>query len=260
MIEIFAEYIMGIFDSLFIGVFAAKVANRLIDLGIDVNKLDEATMLILYEIERDRRKDLSPYEAASYFLGAAFSNISPDCYLLPAATPTDMADRAMVIMEGWIHSGKMRRQWADSIQKSLRSQLPKDEEYEWKNQELEIYFKAQPNDQVWKVVTPQIADLIQQGFLEIWHRAKLEKYTDTNNLPPEVIDIIGEVANKVGEPNNLNPAFIILVTHQYVDADPLMRQMYRARWVAFMVSRNNCAPSPESYHKYIMSRYFSGDK
>lgn len=225
-------------------------------LGIDVNKLDEALISILYEIERDRRKDLSSHEATSYFLGAAFSNISLDCYLLPAATPTDMADRAMIIMEGWVHSGKMRRQWADSIQKSLRSQLYKDEDYEWKNQELGIYFKAQPNDPVWKVVTPQIADLIQQGFLEIWQRTNLEKYTDTNSLPPEIIDLIGEVANKVGEPNNLNPAISILVTHQYVDTDQLMRQMYRTRWVAFMVSRNSCAPSPESYHKYIMSRYF----
>ena len=113
---------MGLLDSLFIGAFAAKVANRLIDLGIAVNKLDEACKGILYEIERDRRKDLSPQEAASYFLGAAFSHISPDCYLLPVS-PTDMADRATVIMEGWVNSGKMRKQWAETIQKTLRSQL-----------------------------------------------------------------------------------------------------------------------------------------
>jgi hypothetical protein len=114
---------MRLLDSLLIGVFAAKVANRLIDLGIDVNKLDGALVAILYEIERDRRKELSPHEAASYFFSAAFSNISSDCYLLPVATPTDMADRAMVIMDSWVHSGKMRRQWAVSIQKTLRSQM-----------------------------------------------------------------------------------------------------------------------------------------
>lgn len=113
---------MGLVNSLFVGIFAAKVANRLIDLGIDVNKLDQVCQEILYEIERDRRKDLSPQEAASYFFGAAFSNILPDCYLLPVSS-TDMVERATVIMDGWVNKGKMRRQLADSIQKSIRSQL-----------------------------------------------------------------------------------------------------------------------------------------
>ena len=128
--------------------------------------------------------------------------------------------------------------------------------YEWKNLELGIYFKPAPNDPVWKVVTPKIADLIQQGFLEIHQETELDKYSDTNALPAEVIDVIGEVANQIGEPNNLNPAFTILVTHQYIDADQLMRQMYLTRWVAFMVARNTCAPSPESYIDYIKARYF----
>lgn len=113
---------MGLLDSLFIGVFAAKVANRLIDLGIDVNKLDQACNAILYEIERDRRKDLSPHEAASYFFGAAFSNISPDCYLVPVS-PAELAFRAMAVMNGWVSSGKMRNRWAESIQKTLIGQL-----------------------------------------------------------------------------------------------------------------------------------------
>ena len=113
---------MGLLDSLLIGMFAAKVANRLIDLGIDVNKLDQACQAILYEIERDKRKDMSPHEAASYFFGSAFSNISPNCYLLPVS-PTEMAFRATVVMDGWVSSGKMRERWVESIQKTLRSQL-----------------------------------------------------------------------------------------------------------------------------------------
>ena len=249
---------MGLLNSLFVGIFAVKVANHLIDLGVDVNKLDKECQRILYEIERDRRKDLSPQEAASYFFGAAFSNISPDCYLLPASL-ADMIDRSNVIMDGWAKKGKMRRQLVVSIQESLRGQLSEDKNYEWKNQELGIHFKAQPNDLVWKVVTPQVADLIQQGFLDIWQRTDLDKYTDTNSLPPEIIEIICEVADKIGEPNNLNPAFIMLVTHQYIDADRLMRQMYRTRWVAFMVSRDSCAPPPETYIDYIKSTYFGGE-
>jgi hypothetical protein len=77
--------------------------------------------------------------------------------------------------------------------------------------------------------------LIQQGFLEIYYCAGLENFSDTNALPAlpaEVIDTICEVTSRIGEPNNLNPAFTILVTHQYVDADRYMRQMYLTRWVA----------------------------
>lgn len=157
---------------------------------------------------------------------------------------------------GWVKN--VPKQTDRSPQSILRSQRLENDDYGWENRELGLYFKAQPSDPVWKAVTPQVAELIQQGFLEIWQRAGLEKYSDTNSLPPGIIDIIAEVANKVGEPNNLNPALVILVTHQYVDADRLMRQMYRTRWVAFMVSRDSCAPSPESYHEYILSRYFPG--
>ena len=113
---------MGLLDPLLVGVFAARVANRLIDLGIDVNKIDEACRKVLYEIERDRRKDLSVHEAASYFFGAAFSNISPSSYLLPVSR-AEMAFRAAAVVDGWVRSGKMRRQWAESIQKTLHGQL-----------------------------------------------------------------------------------------------------------------------------------------
>lgn len=139
-----------------------------------------------------------------------------------------------------------------------RGEKPSEAEHEWKNQELAVYFTPKPDDTIWKAVTKQNAELIQQGFLELWQRLGLEKYKSTDALPAEVIDTICEVANKVGEKHNLNPAFIILITHQYVDADQVMRQMYRTRWVAFMVARSDYAPPPESYMKYIKATYFSG--
>ena len=132
-----------------------------------------------------------------------------------------------------------------------------DASYEWINRELGLYFTARPKDRAWMAVTPRMADLMQQGFLEIWRRGELEKYSDTNDLPSAVIDTIAEVANRISEPNNFNPAFVILVSHQYVDADKRMRQSYRSRWVAMMVSRSPYAPPPESYVKYIQETYFS---
>ena len=129
--------------------------------------------------------------------------------------------------------------------------------YQWRNAELGIYFQSAPDDRAWQSITPQIADLMQDGFLEIDRKTSLDRHSDTNALGDETIDTICEVSDKYGQVANFNPAFIILVTHQYVDADRLMRQMYKSRWVAFMVSRSTFAPSPESYVDYINKRYFS---
>lgn len=137
---------------------------------------------------------------------------------------------------------------------------PKQNDHQWNNQALAIYFMAQPEDQVWGAVTEQKAEAIQQGFLEILRRANLDKHTNTNTLPSEVIDTICDVANEVGEKNDLNPAFLILLAHQYVDADQVMRQLHETRWVASMVSRSTFAPPPESYMKYIKSTYFTANE
>lgn len=134
------------------------------------------------------------------------------------------------------------------------------EGYQWNDQELGIYFKAQPKDPVWGAVTEQKAEAIQKGFIEAARRANLDKYTDTNSLPSEVIDTICDIANEIGEKNDLKPIFVILLAHQYVDADPTIRLSHKSRWIAWMVSRWNSAPPPEAYMKYIKSTYFSGDE
>lgn len=146
------------------------------------------------------------------------------------------------------------------IDSQVSRKSPEPEDYQWKNQELSIYFKAQPKDPIWAEVTEQKAEVIQQGFLEILRRTSLDKRNNTNTLPSEVIDTICGIANEVGEKNDLNPVFIILLAHQYVDADQIMRQLHKSRWVASMVSRSDFAPPPESYMKYINSTYFSGSE
>jgi hypothetical protein len=141
--------------------------------------------------------------------------------------------------------------------KAKRARLAESIAYEWKDRELGIYFQEQLDDPIWKHVTPRVAELIQEGFAEIYRKARLEEFSDTNSIPAEVIDLIGEVANKRAEPNNINPAYTILVTHQYVDADPNLRLGYKTRWVAFMVKRKTFAPPPESYVGFIKDRYFT---
>ncbi|WP_247256126.1 hypothetical protein [Pseudomonas moorei] len=120
---------MMMFQPLLTGIFAARVANRLIDLGIDVGRLTRLHPdlgAVLHEIERDRRKEFSPHEAAAYFIGAVFSNIDSACYIEPLSHSA-MAYRVHETMYGWVEKGKMRKAWADSIQKSLRSQIEFDE-------------------------------------------------------------------------------------------------------------------------------------
>ena len=90
---------------------------------------------------------------------------------------------------------------------------PAAEQHEWSSQELAVYFRARPDDPTWAVVTPQNAEIIQQGFLRIWKQAELEKYRDTNDLTPEVVDLICDIANDVGHKDNLNPFFVILLAH-----------------------------------------------
>lgn len=135
---------------------------------------------------------------------------------------------------------------------------PEPEDYQWKNEELAIYFRAQPKDLIWGALTEQKAEVVQQGFLEIVRRTNLDKYSNTSTLTSDVIDTICDIANEVGKQNDLNPAFVILLAHQYVDADQVIRQLHKSRWVASMVSRADFAPPAESYMKYIKSTYFSG--
>jgi len=127
----------------------------------------------------------------------------------------------------------------------------------WDNQELEVYFDPQPNDQVWKAVSINNVEQIQQAFQEICRSARLDTYNSTNDLPYEVIETICKIANETGAKFNINPFHIILISHQYVDADKVMRQMYKSRWIAFMVKRADYAPQPETYLEYIKGTYFS---
>lgn len=130
--------------------------------------------------------------------------------------------------------------------------------FESPNSALNSYFTPQPNDAVWSVVTLENAFILQSGFLAIWQRAGLEERKNTNFLSEDVTKKVCDAANEVGEKNNTNPFAMILLAHQYIDADPLIRQVRRSRWVAEMVNRPDYAPPPESYLQYIKNTYFSG--
>ncbi len=146
------------------------------------------------------------------------------------------------------------------MQGLLKTRKEESDDYDFKNLELGLQFKAKPRDVVWGEITKKDAEIIQQGFMQVLREANLQKYNSTNSLPDEVLETISKIANEMGEKNNLNPSFLILLAHQYVDADSIKRQRYASSWIASMVQRANFAPSPESYVDYIKSTYFSNDE
>ncbi|MCY4754671.1 hypothetical protein [Pelomonas aquatica] len=113
---------MGILNAFRTGIFAARIAGCLLDLGIDVKKLDAQCAKILYEIECEKSKELSPHEAALYFFGAALPYLDPVCFTLPISSQ-DLAQRAEVISNQWIKAGKMRRPILEAILKTLRREM-----------------------------------------------------------------------------------------------------------------------------------------
>jgi hypothetical protein len=66
-----------------------------------------------------------------------------------------------------------------------------------------------------------------------------------------------EAMDEVARPHNLNSALLLILAHQYVDADQMMRGLNTTTWVAKMVERDNIAPSPESYVEYVKGRFFA---
>jgi hypothetical protein len=117
-------------------------------------------------------------------------------------------------------------------------------------------FVPKPGDMYWKAITNSNVAIIQKGFIDTVETANLESYNSTEKLPQDVIDIICQLSNETAHKLNIGPAILIILAHQYVDADQLMRQMYRYCWVSKMVARSNFSPPPEAYMDYIKETYF----
>ncbi len=112
---------MGLFDSFRTGIFSAKIAGHLIDLGIDVKKLDPACARALFEIERDDSKKMTSHEAAWKFFCVAFGSLPRACILVPMPPP-DLAVRGRLIALGWVSKGKLRKPHLDAGMKQLAEQ------------------------------------------------------------------------------------------------------------------------------------------
>jgi hypothetical protein len=114
------------------------------------------------------------------------------------------------------------------------------------------------SDRIWGKLNSEQLEALQNGFMQVCLKEKLEQYVSTSDLPLTALETVSEVANKVSKQFGISPAFVPLVVHQYVDADHMLRVLHRERWASYMASRPDLAPQPESYFDYIDKVYFSG--
>ena len=111
-----------IVEPILVGIFAARVANHLISLGIDVNKLDKDCADALWKIEHFRRKEFNPREAAVFFYGIAFGQMPDECFILNFSRSGQIYHVDAIIRE-WAVQGKIREVVRVITHDSLKAQL-----------------------------------------------------------------------------------------------------------------------------------------
>lgn len=232
---------------------AMKIAAALEEKGIDPCHTFDQWVDSTGASRWTRRKDAPEPQSASRLRGYTRTGVSR--YGVPVyLNPGVPEDADLVIVDVMLVDPGARAK-ARSLQNAATTVKP----YRFRNSELAVYFKPAPTDAVWKDITPALADDLQDAFSTTLREARLAEHSDTNALPPAVVDEICKCANAANDASGVNRWHLIVLAHQYVDADPLMRQLHQRRWVASMVSRADFAPSPEVYVKYIRATYFSGE-
>lgn len=106
---------MGLFSAFGDAMFAGKVAVCLLDLGIDTKKLDKATEAKLFEMEKTRRKDLSPHEMAALFAAGSWRIIPLSASLMRSTDPTALAEHIGIVGTTWHRSGKIKPEIMDWV-------------------------------------------------------------------------------------------------------------------------------------------------
>lgn len=126
--------------------------------------------------------------------------------------------------------------------------------------EFLVEFRPRPSDQVWKVVTDQNAAAYQLWFQRMVLRGKLHSLHSSSRITDDIGATLVSVANEALDTHHLSPLLLLVLAHQYVDADIMMRGINTTCWVAKMLERNTYAPPPESYVEYLRERFFTPQK
>jgi len=52
-----------------------------------------------------------------------------------------------------------------------------------------------------------------------------------------------------------DPLLVLVLAHQFVEADQVMLGIHTVDWVAFMMKRHNCAPAAEDMARFVIDFY-----
>lgn len=107
-------------------------------------------------------------------------------------------------------------------------------------------------------MTFEIAPLFQKWFLEMVRTAELGRFYTTNSIDDITADLMSQIASRAHAESGLHPAILLILAHQFVDADVMMRQLQKDIWVIFMLRRPEWTPQPEAYVQYLSERFFDG--
>lgn len=113
---------MSVIKALLDGIFAARVASALLDIGIDVNKLHPMLSDVLMTFEREHRGKNSPRESATIFLLTYMSVLPSSTFIFSQYLP-ELIERAEVIMDMWVSKGRMNADFANQHSTLLRKKL-----------------------------------------------------------------------------------------------------------------------------------------
>lgn len=120
---------------------------------------------------------------------------------------------------------------------------------------LGLYFTPQPSDPAWKQITEENVAAYQLWFQRALLAAQLHKAYTSESLIGERAEAVCKTAFKAKDEHGLNPLLVLILAHQYVDADQMLRGLHTVDWVAFMMRRDSCAPPPESVAKFVIDFY-----
>jgi len=117
------------------------------------------------------------------------------------------------------------------------------------------YFAPTPTDPVWSHITAENVAAYQLWFQRAVLRAKLYNAHSSESLVGDRAEAVFNTAFQAKEEHGLNLLLVLVLAHQYVEAEAMLRGIHTVDWVAFMMTRNACAPSPESIANFVIDFY-----
>lgn len=120
---------------------------------------------------------------------------------------------------------------------------------------LAIYFRPQPDHPAWKQITEENVSAYQLWFQRALLAAELHKLDAPEQLSGEKANAIADLAWKGKEVHGLNHLLILILAHQYIEADRMIRGMHTTDWTAFMMTGDSCAPDPVAIAQYVIEEY-----